>query len=619
MPGSNRSDRDQARQARFNSTRWKVAGRSLWQPSDGLYLQRVVILALVYGLVAHVAVSLPGVHTIGASVWPGAGIAQALLLLWGWRVWPGIALGIFLFDLIDKGDTLPVLAFFGIAGATLQTLLAFWLCRRFRMNPKLHKISDVFKLLLFGALIATQISCSFGSLALFWEGKIPWEEVASVRWSWWLGDTLGVIVFAPAVLLLSDMGGVWRRWLRWLRSPNLRKLTRRSPTQLDSQTSSGVIVSRPRRRVRKNWTREIWIQSLWVVCLLGASLFVFFSRPSPAIAYYPLEYIPLPLILWASLRLGPQETVLSALLVSMIAIAGTSQGLGPFSVKAVDKPQTILLLQAFLGVITITALLMAAAVSERDLVMNSLRRSEQRYKSLSKDLEQRVIQRTQELQEQQQQSDYLLLNILPQAIADQLKQRPNQIIAETFDQVTVLFADIVQFTEFAATVSPQQLVSLLNQIISDFDRLTEAYGLEKIKTIGDEYMVVGGLPTPNPNQVQAMAELALAMQDAIRNHIRPDGRAFQLRIGIHCGNVVAGVIGVKKFAYDLWGDTVNLASRLETSSSPGGIQVSEAVYEKLSDRFLLKPRGEIDLKGKGFTRTYWLVGTKESQVSGVDR
>ncbi len=577
---------------------------------------------MVYGITAYIAVSVPGVYTIGASVWPSAGIAQGLMLLWGWRIWPGISLGIFLFDLLNSDETLPLLSVLGVAGATLQGLVAFWLFKRFRVNPKLHLISDVFKVLFFGALMATQISCTVGAIALFWEGKIPWEQVASVRWSWWLGDTVGVIVFAPTVLLLGDMGNIWRRWSRWLRSPKLRKLSwqslfqfipqRHSANDAVSLAPTAMVATLSRGRSRQNWTRETWTRGIWVLCLLGASLFVFVSRPSPAIAYYPLEYIPLPLILWASLRLGPKETVLSALLVSVIAIAGTSQGLGPFAVKAVDKPQTILLLQAFLGVIVITALFMAAAVSERDRVTNSLRRSEQRYKSLSEDLEQRVIQRTQELQEQQRQSEYLLLNILPQAIAEQLKQRPNQTIAETFDQVTVLFADIVQFTEFAATVPPQQLVSLLNQIISDFDRLTEIYGLEKIKTIGDEYMVVGGLPTPKADQVQAMAHLALAMQDVIQRHTRPDGRAFQLRIGIHCGNVVAGVIGVKKFAYDLWGDTVNLASRLETSSDPDTIQVSEAVYEKLSDRFLLKLRGEIDLKGKGFTRTYWLLGPQRS-------
>ncbi|MEM1426213.1 MAG: adenylate/guanylate cyclase domain-containing protein, partial [Cyanobacteria bacterium P01_H01_bin.130] len=174
------------------------------------------------------------------------------------------------------------------------------------------------------------------------------------------------------------------------------------------------------------------------------------------------------------------------------------------------------------------------------------------------------------------------------------------------------FADIVQFTEFAATVPPERLVSQLNQIMSDFDHLTEAHGLEKIKTIGDEYMVAAGLPSPNPpaNPVVAMADLALAMQHTIQTQTRPDGSPFQLRIGIHCGAAVAGVIGVKKFAYDLWGDTVNVASRLEGTCQPGHIHISQAVCDQLGDRFHLKPRGDIALKGKGYIQTHWLLAHK---------
>ena len=619
MPGQN--DRDRANGC-GDGGRWYLPWRPWWRPSDGLFLRRILILAIAYGGMAYLAVAIPGVHTMGASVWPSAGIAQALLLLWGWRVWPGICLGVYLFAWLHDGDPLPFVALIGTPGAVLQSLLAVWLFRRFKLNPRLRRLSDVMKLIGLGALGATQISCTLGALALVLDGDIPWSEMGSVRWSWWLGDTLGVIVFTPAVLVLGQ-NRTFRTLIRTLHR-RLRYLGQgwQGPWQWQGRSPRVHFRSRLRAPVRLPKTRQVWLRWGWLVCLLGVSLFVFTNRPAEAIAYYPIEYLPLPFILWASLRLGYQETVLSAVLVSIIAIVGSSQGLGPFASKGIDKAQIILLLQAFLGVIVITALVMAAAVAERDGVMTSLRRSEQRYKQLSQELEKRVEQRTQELQEQQERSEALLLNILPQAIATQLKQHPNQTIAETFDQVTVLFADIVSFTEFAAAVPPQDLVSLLNRIISDFDRLTEQYGLEKIKTIGDEYMVVGGLPQPNPHQVIAMAELALAMQRNIQTHVRPDGVPFQLRIGIHCGSVVAGVIGVKKFAYDLWGVTVNLASRLETSSDPDTIQVSQAVYDQLSDahlgdRFTLTLRGDIDLKGKGTTRTYWLLGGTASDPKSL--
>jgi len=210
---------------------------------------------------------------------------------------------------------------------------------------------------------------------------------------------------------------------------------------------------------------------------------------------------------------------------------------------------------------------------------------------------------------EQQKSERLLLNILPQAIAQQLKEYQGAL-AERFDSATVLFADIVNFTPFSASVSPLELVSMLNQIFSAFDQLAEQYGLEKIKTIGDAYMVAGGLPTPKADHAEAIAKMALAMQVAIRQFRRDNGENFQIRIGIHTGSVVAGVIGTKKFIYDLWGDTVNIASRMETQGEPGRIQVTAATYARLRNRFQFEERGTIEVKGCGPMRTYWLVGDR---------
>ncbi|WP_051463651.1 adenylate/guanylate cyclase domain-containing protein [Leptolyngbya sp. PCC 6406] len=212
---------------------------------------------------------------------------------------------------------------------------------------------------------------------------------------------------------------------------------------------------------------------------------------------------------------------------------------------------------------------------------------------------------------EQQKSEQLLLNILPRAIVDQLKQFQGSL-AERFEEATVLFADIVNFTPLAAAVSPLELVNLLNQIFSAFDLLAEKYGLEKIKTIGDAYMVVGGLPLPQPDHAQAVVQMALEMQMVIQQFSRHDGQPLQLRIGINTGDVVAGVIGIKKFSYDLWGDTVNVASRMEAQGTPGKIQVTGATYERLKEDFDFEPWGELLVKGKGYMPIYHLVGAKTS-------
>ncbi|NEO27463.1 MAG: adenylate/guanylate cyclase domain-containing protein [Kamptonema sp. SIO4C4] len=216
----------------------------------------------------------------------------------------------------------------------------------------------------------------------------------------------------------------------------------------------------------------------------------------------------------------------------------------------------------------------------------------------------------QQVRREQEKAETLLLNILPKAIADTLKQGKNNI-AQGFPKVTILFADIVHFTEISAQISPQELVSLLNQVFSVFDQLTDAYGLEKIKTIGDNYMVAGGLPNPNPNHALAVAEMAIAMQQAIQQIKCKNGHSLQLRIGMNTGSVVAGVIGTKKFIYDLWGDAVNVASRMESHGVPGKIQVTENTYECLKAEYHFEKRGSIFVKGRGEMVTYFLLGKKQ--------
>ncbi|MGB0563677.1 MAG: adenylate/guanylate cyclase domain-containing protein, partial [Spirulinaceae cyanobacterium] len=225
---------------------------------------------------------------------------------------------------------------------------------------------------------------------------------------------------------------------------------------------------------------------------------------------------------------------------------------------------------------------------------------------------------TEALKAEQVKSEQLLLNILPQAIAEQLKQQqaqkfsPSQrnLLAQNYAQATILFADLVGFTALCQTLPPIELVTLLNEIFSAFDRLAEQYGLEKIKTIGDAYMVAAGLPTPRPDHVAAIADMALAMQTTMQQLQPQLTVSCQIRIGIHTGSVIAGVIGLKKFSYDLWGDTVNMASRMETTGAGDRIQVSEAVYTVLKADYSLEERGWIEVKGKGQMRTYWLMGRR---------
>jgi PAS domain S-box-containing protein len=213
------------------------------------------------------------------------------------------------------------------------------------------------------------------------------------------------------------------------------------------------------------------------------------------------------------------------------------------------------------------------------------------------------------LQLARKKAELLLLNILPQAVAERLK-RGQRTIAESFEEVTVLFADLVDFTKFSTQTSPTQLVEILNVIFSKFDRLAEKHRLEKIKTIGDAYMVVAGLPTPRKDHAQAIALMALDMKEAIAQFNAETQQSFRLRIGINTGPVVAGVIGIKKFSYDLWGDTVNIASRMESLSIPGCIQVTAATYERLRDDYVFEERYPIHVKGKGEMITYLLTGKK---------
>ncbi|MEG3917657.1 adenylate/guanylate cyclase domain-containing protein [Microcoleus sp. POL10_C6] len=977
------------------------------QSRIGRYLAQVTVVAVAYAVGARLAISIQGVNPFAASVWPPAGIAQAGLLLFGSKVWPAIVLGTFLLNLVNPNEQIFVVWLGGNAGAILQAVFAVTVLSWFRFRPSIERLKDVINLILFGGLIATQISCTIGVFSLYLAGKIEWSEYWSARWNWWLGDTMGVLIITPLILIFIR--------------PQL------AGDRLKIQTET-----------KKNYLIE---RGVWLILLIGVSWLVFESKQEASISRYPLEYLPFPLIMWAALQFGQRAAVLASFIVSIIAIFGSSHGGGPFTAKADNINQAILFLQAFMGVITITSLLLAATVAERTSAEYSLRESEIKYRELvenansiilkmdadgniiffnefaekffgykeeeilgknalgtiipqtdmegnnlelvysqllqnpdrftsyenenirrsgdrvwvswankplvdsagkllgilcigtditdrrkaeialqklNEKLEIRVEERTNALKQsevqlqkqksalidlaknkalnqgdltkalqeitetasrtlevarssvwlydrtkskmecldlfdrtlnqhshglklaaadypvyfqilreeraiasfdaqndfrtkefaesyliplgitsmldtpiqiggetagvlclehvgmprfwtieeqsfavsladsvtfamearerqraeealrqaeekyrsifenaivgifqttpdgqylsanpallriygyssreelvgtltdisqqlyvdserraeivglieeqgkvsdfesqiyrrdgsiiwisentytvrdsygnllyyegtvqdittrkqaeaalrlEQEKSDRLLLNVLPQPIADRLKQ-DQSIIADTFAEVTVLFADIVGFTQISSQISPPELVSLLNDIFSTFDRLAEKHGLEKIKTIGDAYMVVGGLPMPRSDHAEAIAQMAIDMQQAITNFSNIHNQDFNIRIGINTGPVVAGVIGIKKFIYDLWGDTVNTASRMESHGLPGCIQVTSAIYDILQDKYVFESRGAIEVKGKGEMNTYFLTGIK---------
>jgi len=230
-----------------------------------------------------------------------------------------------------------------------------------------------------------------------------------------------------------------------------------------------------------------------------------------------------------------------------------------------------------------------------------------------KHLRDREREMVEALRIEKERSEQLLLNILPQAIVTRL-HGGEIVIADQLSNVTILFSDLVGFTKLSSRLSASDLVGLLNGLFSEFDRLALNFGVEKIKTIGDAYMVVGGLPEPRADHAHAVADMALAMIAAVERINRDLAIPLQMRIGIHSGDVVAGVIGTHKFAYDIWGDTVNVASRMESHSLPNRIQISAATHRHLHKHFRLEPHGSVDIKGKGPMETYFLLGRAEAMI-----
>jgi len=438
----------------------------------------------------------------------------------------------------------------------------------------------LFKLSVAQGLLPSLVSALIDTLQV-------WLALALLQWSGFdrrlskLKDVMSLFVFGaflPPVLSATlggaflcstgqcNYGTVWLNW--WL--GNVAGILTLMPM---------LLTLGQWRAIAQKRSRFLLEVLPWVALLIAGSWFVFLSPYRQQVAPYPLEYLPFPLIIWGSLRFGQPGAAVAVAVITNLAAWSVISKVSPFLSKTTSQIQAAQAIQLYICVVAFTALVLAAIMTERE--------------------------------EARRQSEQLLLKILPSPIADRLKQG-SQTIADSFTQVTVLFADIVNFTAMSANLSPRDLVALLNEIFSTFDELAEKHDLEKIKTIGDAYMVVGGLPDPRDDHAAAVVAMALDMQQAIANFkCRYHDQPFDMRIGINTGPVVAGVIGTKKFLYDLWGDTVNIASRMESQGERGKIQVTESTYLALKDDFEFEPRGVITVKGRGEMMTYWLCGRKK--------
>ena len=315
---------------------------------------------------------------------------------------------------------------------------------------------------------------------------------------------------------------------------------------------------------------------------ITASGFVLWGLLAPIVAV--LVYSPRDSIPW-----------FVAYIVLIVAAAGADYYLFAEGAKpAPVPPKTIVVFFAlnFVAISSVVYFLLRYAAVERD---KSKARMEEAHRLL---------------QAEQERSERLLLNILPGPVAERLKMEDGTI-ADGFADVTVMFADIVNFTTLAEGMSPNQIFAMLNKVFSSFDSLAERHGLEKIKTIGDAYMVAGGLNDESSvNYSEAIAQMALDMRDLLASDLSVNDHRLEIRMGIGTGPVVAGVVGKKKFIYDLWGDTVNLASRITAESVPGMVQVDVTTYRRLRNRFEFDPPKTLYLKGKGDTTVYTLRGRK---------
>ena len=544
-------------------------------PLRNLWL--LLITAAVYFVLGRAGLLLGFEGSSATPVWPPSGWALAAVLLLGRRVVPGVLLGaitvngVVLFGLgLDTGTALGLSAIIA-AGNTFEALAGHFLLRKLLM-PGVH-VHEYFQRVpyVFRFLLTTGLMCLFssipGSLAVSAMGLLPAGEFLTLWFTWWTGDITGVLLFTP--LLVA-----------WSTGPHPVLGTTHRQVEGVLLFTGLIIASAP---FFNDWLRSsfLFTRSFWAI----------------------------PFLIWAAVRFRQLVVVAAVMLSAVLALNGAVRGLGPFATAALND--ALLATQAFVAVNAVMALLLHAALVEREAIADTLRESH-------RNLERLVADRTAVLDRQNVEIEQLIRNILPAEVAREL-QAHGKAVPRSYDKVSVLFTDFKGFSALAEKMTAEEVVEVLSTCFRGFDGIIEKHRLEKIKTIGDAYMCAGGIPLADADHPFRIIQAGLEIIDFMKAHNRERAAAdlppLEVRIGVHTGPVVAGVVGTRKWAYDIWGSTVNIASRMESNGSPGEVNISAATYELVKEKYACRYRGKVYAKNVGEVDMYFVehkVGEEEA-------
>jgi class 3 adenylate cyclase/integral membrane sensor domain MASE1 len=528
----------------------------------------ILLTAVVYFALAWMSLQL-AIHTSNATpVWPPSGWALAALLLLGRRVAPGILLGavavnatVFLIHGIDVATALATSALIG-TGNTGEALAGYFLLTKLLLpGVSTHKYFDrvhqVLRFLL-TAVLMSLVSCMIGALAVDAAGLLPPGQFLEVWFTWWSGDATGVLLFTPLLITWAD--------------------THRRPRATGKKRLEGILL---------------------LTGLILVTGVVFHSWFQPHFLFARSFWV-VPFLLWAAVRFDKRFVVSAVMLAALLALFGTLRGTGPFAAAALND--ALLATQAFVAVNGVMALLLHAALYERGQIADSLRESHRNLQHL-------VAERTAALDRQNGEIEQLIRNILPAEVAKEL-QANGKAVPRSYDRVSVLFTDFKGFSALAAKMTAEEVVEELSTCFRGFDGIIEKHRLEKIKTIGDSYMCAGGVPVADADHPLRIIRAGLEILDFMNNHngdrATRDLEPMEIRIGVNVGPVVAGVLGTRKYAYDIWGSTVNIASRMESNGTPGVVNISAATYELVKEKYICRYRGKVYAKNVGDVDMYFV-------------
>jgi class 3 adenylate cyclase/integral membrane sensor domain MASE1 len=537
------------------------------------YTFQVTLVAACYAVTARVGMlfALPPANV--TAIWAPSGIAVACLLLWGYRIWPGIWLAAFVLDLCSLFAPDKALATMAISagmatGGTLAPLLSVFCLRRFTDSSTIFaRVQSVLAFVIFAGMLSCLVSSTLGATSLYLGGIIPAGDLLFNWLTWWMGDVAGVVIMTPLIL-------TWRHWPQPSEHPGVTPAL-----------EYGLL--------------------LIALLLIAQSIFV---------EGYPLDYLFLTLLIWAVFRFGPHGAFTAIFVISLISIWATSRGLGTFHRD--NASASLVLLQAYLGTVTTTTLILLAVITERA-------RAQAEVMDYNRTLEEKVSQRTaalnaalsrSELQEQEVRSKKEQLEVLSSKLSKYLSPQVYRSIFVGQQDVklesrrrdlTVFFSDIQGFTETTDTIEPEQLVGLLNNYLNDMAVIALRYGGTIDKFIGDAILIFFGDPETKGKQQDALACVCMALEmrermKSLRLEWESKGisRPLHIRMGINTGYCTVGNFGSEdRLDYTIIGGQVNAASRLQTLSAADEILISHETYLLVKDEVACEPKGEVHVKG----------------------